>query len=140
MSKLTEKARAIIPYNDGIIVIHRIKTNEEYYVFPGGGIEKGESLIECVEREVFEEVGIECRFRKVLFEQIYDGRKVSFAYVKYHSGTIGTGQGPEFNSDEYRGRGKYIPEVKTLDELSKLNLLPQIAEIIKNDLKLYWRN
>lgn len=129
--------RAVIPYNDGFIVIHRIRTDREYYVFPGGKIEEGESVDECVEREVMEEIGIKSIFKKVLYEVIWKDKKQYYAYVEYVKGKIGTGEGPEFTSEEYKNSGKYIPEVKTLDELSGLNLLPQLAEVIKNDINVY---
>ena len=93
------RVRAIIPYNDGIVVIHRIKPDKEYYVFPGGGIEEGESVAECAEREVFEEVGIKGHFNKVLYETNFRDKKEYYVYVDYVSGEIGTGQGPEFTSD-----------------------------------------
>lgn len=33
-----------------------VKSNNQYFL-PGGGIEKSESLIDCLERECFEEMG-----------------------------------------------------------------------------------
>jgi len=39
--------RAIIPFGDGVILIKRIRNaangNLEYYAFPGGGVETGET-------------------------------------------------------------------------------------------------
>ena len=44
------RASAIIPYEEGLIVIKRIKENneykEEYYTIPGGGQEEGETIEE----------------------------------------------------------------------------------------------
>jgi 8-oxo-dGTP pyrophosphatase MutT (NUDIX family) len=37
------------------------RTGEEYWVLPGGGREKGETLAACAVREVFEETGLEVR-------------------------------------------------------------------------------
>ncbi len=50
------RASAIIPYEDGLIVIRRIKgdneNREEYYTIPGGGQEEGESIEEATLREI----------------------------------------------------------------------------------------
>ena len=48
-------AYGIIKNADGLIAI--IKTNTGYF-FPGGGIVKGESPVECLKRECLEEIGV----------------------------------------------------------------------------------
>ena len=49
-------ARAIIIKNNKVYMIHSSKY--DYYEFPGGGIEKGESMIDCLIRETKEEAGL----------------------------------------------------------------------------------
>ncbi len=46
-------ARAIIIKDNKVYMIHSMKY--DYYEFPGGGIEKGESIIDCLVRETKEE-------------------------------------------------------------------------------------
>lgn len=41
--------------------------NGQYYNFPGGGVEEGETLAECAKREVFEESGITVVVEDMLF-------------------------------------------------------------------------
>ena len=48
--------RAVI-IKDGCILLNKFN-NGQYYNFPGGGVEEGETLVECVKREVLEESGI----------------------------------------------------------------------------------
>jgi 8-oxo-dGTP pyrophosphatase MutT (NUDIX family) len=49
-------ARAIIIKDNKVYMIHSMKY--DYYEFPGGGIEKGESIIDCLVRETKEEAGL----------------------------------------------------------------------------------
>lgn len=54
--------RAIIVNPQGeILVIQRSSTDRylpEYWEFPGGKMEKGESLVDCLQNEILEETGI----------------------------------------------------------------------------------
>lgn len=52
-------SRALIIDNNKILLIHRIKFGKEYYVLPGGEIEKNETPEEAVKREVKEETNLD---------------------------------------------------------------------------------
>jgi 8-oxo-dGTP pyrophosphatase MutT (NUDIX family) len=54
---LVTRVAAIILQNDGIVLIERKIYDERYYVFPGGSIEKGESFLCALKRELYEELG-----------------------------------------------------------------------------------
>ena len=49
-------ARAIIIKNNKVYMLHNIK--DDYYEFPGGGLELGETMIDCLIRETKEEAGL----------------------------------------------------------------------------------
>jgi len=53
--------KAVIQKAGRILVVQRAKedTMGGFYEFPGGGVEEGESMIETLKRELFEEVGFE---------------------------------------------------------------------------------
>lgn len=59
-------ARAIIIKDGKILLSYEINTN--VYMTPGGGLEKGESLEECVVRELREEAGYEVKPLEYLLE------------------------------------------------------------------------
>ena len=40
-----------------ILLIHRWKNGEEYFVIPGGGAESGETAVQVAQREIQEELG-----------------------------------------------------------------------------------
>ena len=65
------RVRGIIIKNDQLLLIKRVRveTGKEniYYVFPGGGLENGETLEEGVKREVLEELGIDVEVEKMRY-------------------------------------------------------------------------
>lgn len=64
------RCRAIIVYDNKILVVkHSAKNN--YYALPGGHLEWGESVIECMKREIIEELGIEPKIGRLLYVRNY---------------------------------------------------------------------
>ncbi|HAU66503.1 TPA: DNA hydrolase [Candidatus Uhrbacteria bacterium] len=60
MSKIIDTIDGVLVCDDRVLLIERTKPPfEDKYVFPGGHVEEGESLIEAVVRELQEEVGVE---------------------------------------------------------------------------------
>ncbi len=74
------RARAcalIVNPSKELLLIHRIKNEREYWVFPGGSIEEDESAAEAVVREVLEETSLKVTGVHLAFEQLNDqGTKV----------------------------------------------------------------
>lgn len=136
MSKF--RSRAIIPYNDGIILIHRIKNVNgkinEYYVFPGGGVEENETPEECVLRENFEELGITIKVVNELYRLNNNDETEIFFLCEYVDGEIGTGDGPEFHEKD---RGEYIPCVVKISDIYGINIIEEIKQALKRDLGKY---
>lgn len=126
------RVAGIIPMQDGFALMHRVgvlKRNDiqEYYTFPGGGLEKNETLEEGTKREIREEFGIEVKVIKKLYEIESEkfNQKEIFFLCEYVSGEFGTGEGPEFSNDpKYIDSGKYIPEIIKRDEIKDILLLP----------------
>jgi len=52
-----------------------------YWEFPGGKLEKNETILECIEREIQEELGVSCRAIKVFAESNYQYENGSIKLV-----------------------------------------------------------
>lgn len=58
----------IIIKDNNVLLMRRVKNGQEYYVFPGGGVERNESFEEALKREMKEELSINIENPKLLFE------------------------------------------------------------------------
>jgi len=100
-------------------------TGREYYVFPGGSVEEGESAEKALEREIKEELSLDIRNYNKIFE--IDNRGVKEAYYLIMD-FIGTPQlgGPE--KDRMSEQNQYYPEWLELMRAAELkNLFPREA-------------
>ena len=131
-NKIAIRVAGIVMMNDGVVFMHRKnvirnKDYQEYYTFPGGHLEEGETLEEGVIREIKEEFGINVKVVRKVYELENDrvNMKEYFFLCEYIDGEFGTGDGEEFsNNPEYKDSGEYIPEIVKKEEISKIVLLP----------------
>ena len=138
------RVAGIIFMNGGVALMHRVgvlkrKDIQEYYTFPGGGLEEGETLEEGTIREIKEEFGIDVKVVKKLYElesQKFN-QKEYFFLCEYIGGKFGTGEGPEFSNDpKYIDSGKYLPEIIKKEDVKNIPLLPpEIKEKFVNDIE-----
>ncbi len=52
------RVAALLRRGERVLLIRHEKEGREYWLLPGGGVEAGESLIEALQREITEELGI----------------------------------------------------------------------------------
>lgn len=138
------RVAGIVPMEGGFAFMHRKdvikrKDYQEYYTFPGGGLEEGETPEEGTIREIKEEFGINVKIVRKLYEtysEKFNQREIFFL-CEYVSGKFGTGDGPEFNNDpKYIDSGKYIPEIVKREDVESTLILPtEIKELLVKDIK-----
>jgi mutator protein MutT len=99
-SQVRQRVAGIIMKNQKILLMRRRKDSREFYVFPGGGVEKGESLEEGLKREIIEETGLTIESFRLLFEmdstfpeqQSGSNQKEYYFLVEAFSGTSELGE------------------------------------------------
>jgi ADP-ribose pyrophosphatase YjhB (NUDIX family) len=130
-----QSCRAIIFKDNKLVVMYREKAGRVYFTFPGGGLEQGETLTDCVVRECKEEFGIDIKPIKQVYT--YENQKTlqHFFLCKWIGGEFGTGQGEEF---EVAGTDIYIPSFMPVDKMQNLPLMPpEVAHVLAQDINQY---
>ena len=138
------RVAGIIFFKDGVALMHRrgvkkSKKYQEYYAFPGGGLEENETPEEGTIREIEEEFGIKVKVVKKLYEtESKEFNQTELYYLcEYVSGEFGTGDGPEFHYDpKYVDSGEFLPEIVPFDKVEEILLLPpDVRDSFVKDLK-----
>jgi 8-oxo-dGTP pyrophosphatase MutT (NUDIX family) len=112
--------------------MQRIKRGDCYWVFPGGGVEEGETQEEAVVREVFEETSVVVSSPKFFAACINDGEYGdSYFYTcAFVSGIPALSEkSPEYKRMVTEEGNEYHPQWVPLNRLPSLQVFPHtIAE------------
>lgn len=129
-------SRCVLIENDKVLLIYREKNDRIYYVFPGGGVEAGETNEECLIRECREELGIQINIIKQLYEVKGKDFLQHFFLIERVSGKIGSGDANEY--DINRVGGLQRPVFIDINELVNLEVVSRpIVEQLLSDYKKY---
>ncbi len=119
---MTKRVAAVIIEDNKILLMRRIKEGQEYFVFPGGGIEGNESVEDAIIREVKEELSLDVKIDKLFFEIENRGQEELYFLIKEFSGNLKLG-GPE--KERMNENNQYYPIWLDLKDASDLpNLYP----------------
>lgn len=126
-SKVREGCRGIVIQDGNILLSREEKT--DWWLIPGGGIEEGESLKQCCEREVLEETGyiVEAGEQFLTLNEYYE----EYKYVSHYFICKVVGQGQMKLTDYEKERGlvpKWIPFLEALEVYSKHEVYAPISE------------
>lgn len=136
---MRNRAGVILFESGKIALIERYRAGSHYFVFPGGGVDEGETPEQAAVREAEEELGLRVRIQQKIIEMNF-GESCHFYFrVERVSGEFGTGTGEEYtNSDPNNPQqGTYLPIWMSLDELPQhRNIFPEdVAALVVKSLK-----
>jgi len=115
------RAGIILIENDKVALIERHRGGLDYFVFPGGGVDEGETPEQAAVREALEELGVEVAIRQKLAIIHFDQSTQIYFLAERVSGEFGTGMGEEFTDSDPNDpeEGIYVPIWMPIDDLLK---------------------
>jgi len=129
------RAGIILIKDNKVALIERHRAGLHYFVFPGGGVDEGESPEQAAIRETMEELGLEVAIKHKVAE-VHLGQKSRQVYflVEQTGGQFGAGTGEEFinsNPDNLE-EGNYSPVWMPINELPQHEkIFPvEVAELV----------
>jgi len=126
-------ARVVIIDQGKVALMERHRQGRHYFVFPGGGIEPGETPEAAARREALEETGLAIALERVIARINFQGNDQTFFLAHPIGGEMGTGCGPEFSEPFSEENGTYQPCWVELERLNDLPVLPQrLAALAQN--------
>jgi 8-oxo-dGTP diphosphatase len=125
-----------------VALIERHRAGKHYFVFPGGGVDEGETVEQAAVREMEEETGLHVAVHRKLVEIHFGLSEQVYFLVSRLDGQFGTGTGAEFtdsNPDD-PNEGVYIPIWMPLEELPQHeNVYPaDVAALVTASLSCGW--
>ncbi|MSO94812.1 MAG: NUDIX domain-containing protein [Thermoleophilia bacterium] len=125
---LRSRARIVLVDHGRVALIRRVRAGRTYFLFPGGGVEEGETSEEAARREALEELGVEVELGPLVHEEAFGGSTFLYYDAWIVGGSFGTGTWPDhaLRTDEEREKsGTHEPVWIPLDELRGLDIRPR---------------
>ena len=112
------------PQTKQILLIHRWKNGEEYFVIPGGGAESGETAVQAAQRESQEELGWSLSEKQL--QPAFTFRNGQRLEIYFHA-TISHTSAPMIQGEEAlrsHTQNLYQPEWLDIEAIRGLNIQP----------------
>jgi 8-oxo-dGTP diphosphatase len=137
------RAGIVLIQDNKVALIERHRAGLHYFVFPGGGVDEGESPEQAAVREALEELGIEVAIKQRVAEILFGpkSRQIYFL-VEQIGGEFGAGSGEEFTDSDPEDpeEGIYVPIWMPINELLlHQNIHPaNVAKLVVRSIREGW--
>lgn len=142
LNRSSTRAAGIVIKDNQLLVMHRKKEGREYWVFPGGHVEEGESSEEAVARELLEETNLQVKVLRLLYCHHLTNnqggkQRQDFYLCEFVDGDLGLGsytnEAKEMVDDN---SSLYEPLWVNVEQVKNLLLYPlEIRDWLMEDLK-----
>ena len=133
-------ARAIIIQNNSALFVQMKNDDGEFFILPGGGQLHGETLVQSLERECMEELGIDISVGRLIYTREYIGKNHQFDHRHRNFHQIEHVFVCEILNDSKLGNGHETDKKQIgyrwikLNKLSDYNVLPSpIKSLLQTD-------
>ena len=137
------RAGIVLIKDNKVALLERHRAGLDYFVFPGGGVDDGESPEQAAIREAMEELGIEIVIKQKVAEIHFEQSKQVYFLVEWVGGEFGTGSGEEFSDSNPSDpqEGIYVPIWMAVDELIEHdNIYPvDLTNLVLRSAQEGWR-
>lgn len=127
MTSSDRRGRAAVVVRDEgrVALIRRVRAGHTYFVFPGGGIRRGETPADAASREAHEELGLAVVLGPRLLIEEYRGETKHFFSALAVGGQFGTGTAEELRTSGTTDRGTYEPVWMEVTDLLHYDVRPR---------------
>lgn len=127
------RSAAVIIEEGRLALIRRERDGMVYHLFPGGGVETGETAEAAAVREAWEELGLRVEVYRLLAEVEFSGNRQLFFEARRTGGVFGQGGGLEMTSPP-AGSGTYEGVWLDLAQIADADVRPKsLARAIARD-------
>ena len=136
------RAGIVLIEDHKVALIERHRAGLEYFVFPGGGVDEGETPEQAAVREAMEELGVEVVIKQKVAEIRIERSRQIYFLVERVGGEFGTGMGEEFSDSDLNdpSEGIYAAVWMPIEELSwREKVYPvELVEIVIKSIREGW--
>jgi 8-oxo-dGTP diphosphatase len=123
---MRRRGAVILIEDERVALIRRAYPDHEYYLFPGGQVERGETVEEAASREAHEELGLDISLGRLAAIVEHKGAQPYYYFASIIGGTFGTGNGAELRWGVNSTSGSHTPVWMDINDVMMNDVRPAL--------------